>query len=155
MEKVGSLNITQMVIDEALNDELLICGQTIDNTVVGNAMSALEAVCVSPKGDQRLQLARQLTAAALNCVMSGAIADCNSLIDVFDTCNDACTNDTDPGTCIEDLDAFNNGFTTSDPSCHDQPLVNDALGLDFDPPGPAGSSQACKAATKNSTIILP
>ncbi len=112
---------------------------------------------MSPKGDQRLQLARQLTAAALNCVMSGAGADCGGLSEVaatFDACNLACANDTDLGTCIEDLDDFNNGLTT-DPSCHDQPLVNDALGLDFDPPGPAGSSKACNDANKNSTIILP
>ena len=154
MEKNPSqINITQEVIDAA-GGSLSICGKTIDNTAVGNVNSALEAICVSPKGDQRLQLARQLTAAALNCVMSGAIADCNSLIDVFDTCNDACTNDTDPGTCIEDLDAFNNGFTTSDPSCQDLPLVNETLGLVFDPPGPAGSSKACNDATKNDITIF-
>ena len=153
-EKDGSLNITLAVI--AAGGNLSICGRTISDTEVGSVNSALEAVCVSPKGDQRLQLARQLTAAALNCVISGAGANCGGLPVIignrYGECNLACENDTDLDTCIEELDDFNNGMTT-DPSCQEQPLVN--LGLTFDPPGPAGSSEACKAATNNSTIILP
>ena len=118
-EKSRSQNITQAVIDAALGGSLSICGQTIDNTSVGNMMSALEAMCVSPRGEQRLQLARQLTAAALNCVISGAGADCAGLPEVpFSACNTACALDGDIGTCIEDLDDFNNGLTV--PECHDR-----------------------------------
>ena len=39
-------------------------------------------------------------------------------------------------------------------TCHDRPLVNEALGLDFDPPGPASSSKACNAAIKNDCDLL-
>ena len=136
--------------------------RTIDNTEVDPQspleMSALEALCVSPKGDQRLQLARQLTAAALNCVISGAGANCGGLLEIkatFTNCNNLCAGPpgTDLGMCIEELDAFNNGITPF-PNCAGQSLVNVGLGLNFEPPGPAGSSQACKAATKNGTTIF-
>jgi hypothetical protein len=135
-EKSTSQNITQAVLD-AFGGTLTICGATIDNTDVGNANSALEAICVSPKGDSRLQLARQLTAAALNCGITNATGTdvCDpqagatpcagvSVEDVFDACNAACPTgttalvdpDNDPTTdnsvtvsCIGALDCFNNG----------------------------------------------
>jgi hypothetical protein len=39
-------------------------------------------------------------------------------------------------------------------TCHDQLLVNEALGLDFDPPGPAGSSKACNEAIQNDCTFI-
>ena len=39
-------------------------------------------------------------------------------------------------------------------TCHYQPLVNEALGLDFEPPGPASSPKACNAAIKNDCDLL-
>ena len=153
-EKNRSQNITQAVID-AGGGSLSICGQTIDNTLPGNPNSAVEAMCVKVQGDSRRQLARQLTAAALNCIVSGAGADCVGLpaiADTFATCNANCLGGDISG-CIEAIDAFNNGLTI--PGCHDEPLENDVLNLDFNPPGPAGSSQACRAANNNDIIILP
>lgn len=168
-EKSNSQNITQQVINAAGGTLGLICGVEITNTQVADSgdsctelnateHSAVEAICVSPTGNQRLQLARQLTAAALNCVISGFGADCSGggtdLADLFSDCNTACTNNSGFGTCIGDLDAFNNGTSSVAPGCHDRELVNEGLGLDFEPPGPAGSSNACNTAIQNNVTIF-
>ena len=58
-----SQNITLAVIQSTPTQSLNICGECIKNTVLNDAASAEEAMCVSPRGDQILQLARQLTAA--------------------------------------------------------------------------------------------
>ncbi|RMF76302.1 MAG: hypothetical protein D6738_01725 [Acidobacteria bacterium] len=233
-------NITREVLDAAI-PPVMVCGEILDNTTVGMFGSALESLCVRPRGDRRLQLARQLTATALNCVMTNGSGDCAgvSIEDTFASCNMACANgwDDEIGDCIRALDCFNNGgrlldngmcqigTCEDDPSmpcasdrdcgsgdddhgsswdgdddgdddhhdgdrhdddedddhhdrgdrdrddrhddgdrggrciplpgnCHDQPLVNDDLGLDFDPPGPAGSAKACRRARKNHCTIF-
>ncbi len=104
-------NITQQVIDAADGGQLNVCGTYIDNTDVGNSHSALEAMCISVKGEPKRQLVRQLTAAALNCVMSGS-SDCSGLSvgDNFATCDALCAGTgTDYGQCISAIDCFNNG----------------------------------------------
>jgi hypothetical protein len=127
--KTGSQNITQEILD-TFGGTLEICGRIIDNTDVGNVNSALEAICVSPKGDSRLQLARQLTSAALNCALStntdtdvctasaDGAAPCTdvSINDIFEACNDACAAGettalvgTETVSCIGAIDCFNNG----------------------------------------------
>jgi hypothetical protein len=69
-EKEGhSENITLAVLN-AYCGTLEVCGQLITNTDECSVESALEAICVSPKGDSCLQLGRQLTAAALNCAIT-------------------------------------------------------------------------------------
>jgi hypothetical protein len=90
---------------------LTICGETINNTLTDNASSAIEALCVNPRGQQTLQLARQLTATALNCIVSGGDADCTgvSIDAVFDACNAACAAGGTGDSCIQKLDCFNNG----------------------------------------------
>jgi len=166
-EKSRSQNITQAVINAA-GGCIEVCGEVIDNTVLNSADSAVEAICVSPRGDQRLQLVRQLTAAALNCIITNGNPDCTgvSVEEVFQTCNASCASgDTSaPDTCIGLLDCFNNGGTidsngncvTGAPNnCHDQPLVNDSLNLNFEPPGPAGSSNECNAARDNTCTVIP
>jgi hypothetical protein len=139
-----STNITLALLDayNAANvgNELTICGVPITNTDCGSPNSALEAICVSPKGDQTLQLARQLTAAALNCIitnaegvpvdstctdfgagLTGSVCDGVSIEAIFDLCNAACASgevdadlDNDPSnadvSCIAAIDCFNNGF---------------------------------------------
>ena len=134
-EKSSSTNITQALLD-AFNDvndpDLTICGTEINNTDVGSVNSALEAICVSSKGNQLLQLARQLTAAALNCIitssaepngetcpsagLTGAVCGGVSIGDIFDACNAACeagetsvTIDSQVISCVGALDCFNNG----------------------------------------------
>jgi len=47
-----------------------VCGEVIRTTRLDDADSALEALCVTPLGDQRLQLVRQLTAAANSCTVT-------------------------------------------------------------------------------------
>jgi hypothetical protein len=134
-EKSNSTNITQEVLDAyfAANGAWpVICGTEISNTDVGSVNSALEAICVSPKGNQVLQLARQLTAAALNCIvtnsqdpngeacpiagLTGAVCDTVSIEDIFNACNDACeagettvTIDSETVGCVGAIDCFNNG----------------------------------------------
>jgi hypothetical protein len=133
-EKSNSQNITLQVLAN-FGGSLEICGATINNTLVGSPNSAVEAICVSPKGDSRLQLARQLTAAALNCGITNSTdpTTCTglgesstdpcagvSVHDVFEACNAACPTGTTitvndingtPTTvsCIGLLDCFNNG----------------------------------------------
>ncbi len=194
--KAGSSNITQAVLNKVASAQ--ICGKSIFNTNVASANSAVEAMCVSPKGDQRLQLARQLTSAALNCIMSGGGATCTgvSIQSTFAACNDTCSglpSTMSTADCIDAIDCFNNGGTlldngacqmgtcngdgttgcetddncahlssTGSPAvcippagnCHDRALVNDALGLSFDPPGPAGSTDSCNTAHKNKCNIF-
>lgn len=65
LKKPQSQNITQTVLTFAGGS--VICGEVINNTILNSVTSALEALCVSPLGDQRLQLGRQLTAMSLNC----------------------------------------------------------------------------------------
>src|SRR5262249_41524577 len=125
-----SQNITQAVI-EAAGGSLTICGQCLNNTTVGDASSAQEAMCVSPRGDQTLQLARQLTAAALNCVMrspgplplSGDPCAGMALDSVFRDCNEnVCLGKSSAlglsvGDCISLIDCFNNGGQSDGTRC--------------------------------------
>src|SRR4029078_4234095 len=65
-------SVSQQVIAHA-GRCLEVCGEvttTATRSWVGNANSVLEAMCISPRGEQRLQLARQLTGLALNCGVS-------------------------------------------------------------------------------------
>jgi hypothetical protein len=110
-------NITQAVITGA--GGLDVCGFRITNTVVypeaGWQESALEAMCISVKGDQQRQLIRQLTAAALNCEISGGPAgDCSQFHqDLIFGCNAICAANSDSQgmtDCIDAIDDFNNGL---------------------------------------------
>src|SRR5262249_22743875 len=129
--------VSQAVINHA-GGCIEACGEGIKNVHVASADSALEAICVSRRGDQRLQLARQLTSMALNCVMSDRGIDCGgtntNLGSLFDACNSACrgaASSMSVGDCIEAVDCFNNGgaidengLCGSDPfgSCHERAL---------------------------------
>jgi hypothetical protein len=156
-----SQNITQEVIDY-IGGCVEICGEIITTTEVDDAESALEALCVSPRGYQKLQLARQLMAMALNCIISGGGPKCQnmSIEDLFSECNEICAGITsgNVGQCIEMVDSWNNGYYNG---CHSRRLCSTANDLCFeDPPyvkpGPAGSPKACRAARKNDcTIIMP
>ncbi len=160
-EKGNAINITQRVIDAA-GGCLEICGERITDTNLNSANSAVEAMCAS--GGGVTQLARQLTAAALNCVMSGGGATCTgiSIQQLFADCNLACESGGTAGThsigaCIDLLDNYNNGLTNG---CHERPLCNlqvidpkTGRGLCFDPPGSAGSSDECNDARKNDCAV--
>jgi hypothetical protein len=184
-EKSGSKNIAQALLDDfnAVKETLTICGRTITNTDIGSVHSALEAICVSPKGNGRLQLARQLMTTALNCILTnsddavcpggGQVAGvCSgvSVEEVFSACNSACasgqtTANVGPSavSCISALDCFNNGgvFDLSTGECGEA-VGQSCLARDLDngcfhlqPPGPAGSPRACNQARKNDITILP
>ncbi len=163
-EKGNSINITQRVIDAA-GGCLEICGERITDTDVDSANSALEAMCVSVGGVSERQLARQLTAAALNCVMSGGGPTCAglSIEAAFADCNLACESGGTSGTrsvdeCITLIDDYNNGAFNR---CHDRVLCNPQVldpktgqPLCFDPPGAAGSPGACNDARKNDCMVI-
>jgi hypothetical protein len=156
-------NVTQMAID-AGGGCLEVCGEVITNTVPSSAESALEAICVSPRGALRLQLARQLTAMSLNCAMNGFDIDCSGharLAPLFAACNAACAGNTaDVGDCIAMVDCFNNGgetevetglcYTDTIANCHLRPLP-----APFDASSGATSSQTCSQARKNGCTVLP
>jgi hypothetical protein len=158
-ENNPSQNITQAVID-ACGGCLDVCGGIITNTALNNSDSAVEAICVSVAGDIRLQLARQLTAMDLNCCISGFGNGCGGdadLASLYGECNNLCAGIPDNAltvqSCIDQIDCFNNGghfngscvIDDSD-NCHERLLVNESLGLNFEPPGPAGSSEECNFA---------
>lgn len=156
-EKDNSQNITQQVINAA-GGSLSICGETLTDTHLNHEHSAVEALCVKIEGEQILQLASQLTAAALNCVISGQGSNCaGSSIEVqFNACNMACANGQTTAIvngarvdCVNVIDRFN-----SNPACEAQPLCNEDLGLCFDPPGSAGGSKQCNDARQNTCTIF-
>jgi hypothetical protein len=162
-EKKGSLNLTQRVIDAA-GGCLEICGERITDTDLESANSAVEAMCVAVAGVSERQLARQLTATALNCVMSGGGGTCTgiSIGPVFADCNVVCESGGTSGArsigdCITLLDNYNNGIKNG---CHERDLCNPQVidpqsgkPLCFDPPGPAGSADECNDARKNDCMI--
>jgi hypothetical protein len=178
-----SKNLTQKVIDEV--GCMVICGERITNTALDSANSAEEALCVSVAGNSILQLARQLTAAALNCIVTNGNADCSgvSVEGLFQGCNAVCADgDLTFGgiDCIEALDCFNNGGTfdpitglcpKSEINCHDStevgfcqsgPDKNKLCSTNAEcasgaacKPGPAGSSDRCNTAHANLCSIVP
>jgi hypothetical protein len=170
-ENRRSTNLTQLVIDAA-GGSIEVCGKTLDNTLVGNTASALEGMCVSVQGEPQRQLARQLTAMALNCVISGGAADCSgtSVEGLFADANAACAgDDQDLSYYIGRVDCFNNGgqWNEDEGSCHIDPEdPNNCQNRDLDYstdifdgvhplPGPAGSPRACNAAINNDVYIVP
>lgn len=152
-EHPKSTDLVQLAIDAA-GGSIEVCGQTLDNTDVGNMMSALEAMCVTPRGDQQLQLIRQLTAASLNCIVSGGDADCSgtSVESLWADANAACIADSgNLSSWIGEIDDFNN-----DPECQDRELdESDVFDSVSKLPGPAGSPRSCNSARRNDVVILP
>lgn len=114
-----------------------VCGEVITDVDVDHGHSALEALCISPMGDLRLQLVRQLTAAALTMAAGG------DTFGDFATCNAACATPGAPGTtlssCIADTDFFNN--------------AGDPLPAPFDPPG-AADPKPCEVAHDSACTVL-
>jgi hypothetical protein len=155
---------------------LQVCGETITTTALDDANSAVEAMCVRIRGDQKLQLARQLTALALNCVVSELNAGLdpagNALctgVDVralFDDCNAVCAGARGTRTvdsCLDAIECVNNGgrplwgYCLMDhdscknvdfPPCAVLPLPNCGNGCS-DPIGQSGSSWKCQSARDN------
>jgi hypothetical protein len=171
-EKDSSQNITQEVIDAA-GGSLSVCGKVLTNTGLNNPQSAEEALCVKVEGTQILQLASQLTAAALNCVISGHSTTCSGspIATTFQACNAACAAGNTTAIvggksidCITAIDCANNGGSFSvasgscraggTDSCDQQLLCNEGADLCFEPPGPAGSTDNCNAARQNSCTIF-
>jgi hypothetical protein len=114
-----------------------VCGVRITDIDIDHGHSALEALCVSPQGNGRLQLVRQLLSAALNSAGGGAtftnFARCNAV------CIDSSSSGTAIGSCIDAADAFNNG--------------GDNLPASFDTGGSA-NSEPCNAARRTTCTVL-
>jgi hypothetical protein len=130
----------------------MVCGEEITNTLVPDNESSTEAICVSPKGNSRLQLARHLTAAALNCVVSGGGADCTGVSIGADwaAANDVCINGGDYSYWGDIIDDWNNGE-----ECHQRELSeSDVFAGVSKLPGPAGSPNACNLAISNNVTIF-
>jgi len=181
-EKKNSHNVTQAALD-ACGGCASVCGDIIDTTVLNDSDSALEAICVPVQGVSVRQLARQLTAAALNCCISGSTASCGgiSVEPLFTACNAACiagsTSASVNGTrvdCIKAIDCFNNGghfdssnngCTYDENNCHSRNVglcsdgsicteTNPCTRGSCGPTGPAGSSNACNAANANGCYVI-
>jgi hypothetical protein len=167
-EKEGrSTNLTQAVIDYAGGSLGTICGVEITDTSVKDYAgpgsypgdgdnSAVEGICVPPKGYQPRQLMRQLIAASLNCVVSGGGTDCTGIGigDDWKAASADCAAG-EVGDWIGIIDDFNNGVGAYE-GCHDRNLTESDVFDDvpYKVPGPAGSSNACKAATQNGFYLV-
>ncbi len=179
--KSACSDVTGAVIEMG-GGSINICGECLTNAAnghtpgAGDAASAVEAMCVAVKGQQARQLARQLTAAALNCIISGGAADCSGTqnSDVFSLCNQGCAvavgNSPDPlpegfnmGWCIAAIDCLNNGFGLpteagcgASTGCHDRALPWDMIPRPANCNGPApASSEKCQAAKDSGCGVLP
>ena len=155
-EKKNSNNLVQIALD-AVGGSMSICGATINNTVAGNVHSAAEAMCVVVEGYMQRQLARHLTAAALNCITAGGLADCSgtSFGATWQAANASCIAMGDDMGYWKDLvDDFNNGigyegcFTSDD-------ILDSPVFEDLDKKGPAGGSNNCSEATGNGIKVVP
>jgi hypothetical protein len=108
---------------------LFVCGECLVNAGDGistlppyDAASVEEALCTRIVAGQDLdrQLAREITAASLNCIISGFGPHCvgSSIEDLFEDCNASC--DKNPATaatrttarCIKEFNCFNTGYET-------------------------------------------
>jgi len=128
--------ITQSILDA--HGPIVVCGHSIADTGVGDASSALEAMCLSPQGDPRLQLGRQLTAASLTIAAGGApfdIGPCNA------TCADPNATTDALSTCVSAVDSYN--------------MSGDNAPAPFDPPGSADPVPCDQAADTPCTIFDP
>jgi hypothetical protein len=159
-EKDTSANLAAAALALA-GGSITVCGEVLTNTVVPDNSSVLEALCVAPAGNITLQLARQLTAMALNCAVSGFNGDCSGVADIaalFANCNTVCTGGSVPGfsvdSCIGAVDAFNNGTSDLAFGCHSASDEDLAGALGVSKLGPAGSPKACNEATGNSCTIF-
>ena len=138
--------ITQQIITNA--GGLTVCGHPITDVDIDHGHSALEAMCVSPHGDQRVQLIRQLTAAALN-LNSGSTATFSN----FASCNAVCANsgssESAISSCVSQTDAFNQSGDSLPAE------FDDDCGDDDDFPGPPGPADPnpCKAAGDTPCIL--
>jgi len=56
--------------------------------------------------------------------------------------------------CLNNGYLFDSGACSGNSGCHRRVLVNYTLGLHFDSPGPAGSSDECNAATDSECTVI-
>ena len=112
------------ITQQILNGEpgLRVCGHLITDVDVDHGHSALEAMCVSPHGYQRLHLMRQLVTAALN-LLSGSSATFSNYLSCDVTCQDLDASESAVASCISQTDGFNES--------------GDPLPAPWDPAGPA------------------
>src|SRR5262245_30608774 len=115
------------------------CGHAITDVDVDHGHSAIEGLCVSPHGDSRLQLTRQLITAGLNEAAGGALfpdlVRCNAL------CANPASSSLDLDTCITEADGFNNS--------------GDNLPAPFDPPGAADTGPCQDAEGTDCDVLTP
>ncbi len=130
--KSCSQNITQAVLDA--RGSLAICGEVVKTTSLDDAASAVEALCTSASDGTKRQLARELTAAALNCIVSdlasGRDPKANPLCGggsnaaLFANCNALCAGTGGSGTisqCTDALKCVSSGDIWTGSYCKDNP----------------------------------
>jgi hypothetical protein len=133
---------------------IVVCGEKIDTTDPNSANSVLEAMCINGVGGTTKQLVRQLTAAALNCGVSGEPCDCtsSSIAEVFSACDAACIAGTNTAVidgntvnCVLAIDCFNVGgaFDADTNTCKIGDCI-DAAGADV---GDCGLDESCPAGS--------
>jgi hypothetical protein len=155
----GAVNQTARALAEC-GGCIVVCGEKIDTTTPNSANSTLEAMCVNEVGGTTKQLIRQLTAAALNCGVSGQTCDCaeSTIAEIFSACDAACiagatTAMVDGNTidCILAVDCFNNGgaFDTATNTCK----IGDCIADGGSDVGDCGLDRVCPVGS--SCVALP
>jgi hypothetical protein len=129
--------VTQSILSAA--GGVSVCGHVISDVDVNHGHSALEALCVSVQGDQRLQLVRQLVTAALNVAAGGAAFSDFTSCDAV--CRDGGATTLALAACIDETDAYNNS--------------GDVLRAPFDPPAPADPGPCGAAFATACTVVAP
>jgi hypothetical protein len=136
---VGFYKTHPAITADILGDgPLTVCGQVVADVDIGHAHSALEIMCVSPRGDVRLQLARQLMAAALSRAAGGAPIDlgpCNAV------CTNAAATDAELSSCVDAIDGYNQS--------------GDNVAAPWGTPGSADPRPCDVAALTPCTIVAP
>jgi hypothetical protein len=122
----------------AAHGPLTVCGQVVVDVDVDHAHSALEIMCVTPQGDVRLQLARQLMAAALSRAAGGAAVDLGPCDAV---CTNAAATDAELASCVDAIDGYNQS--------------GDAVTAPWGAPGAADPRPCDLAALTPCTVVAP
>lgn len=129
--------VTQQILTNV--GSVTVCGKLITDVDVDHGHSALEGLCVTPLGDQRVQLVRQLITAALNLAAGGApfgdFAACNTV------CQNPAATPMDLTDCVDVTDDYNQ-------SGDNQPAP-------FDPPGSADPNPCQDAFDTVCTVLAP
>ncbi|MBP7148746.1 MAG: hypothetical protein KBD01_14525 [Acidobacteria bacterium] len=144
-------NLTLELVSSLQDKDLDVCGKILVSTKLWSRDSVLEGLCSTPFFDDRVELARHLSATALNCAISAGTDDCTgvSIKPLFDECNATCMLNNDRAqlrSCAQRLDCYNKGGLWNGSRCQVGTCGGDgvtACASDWDCPRKCRKSVKC------------